>query len=353
MSSAVIEQRQLTHFDEVETLVPGEYESDISNSDVEIQVLSPSHVLNQRFQNVSPKKQKQKRHQSKGITTKDNASSIRFFIWGVTVLGVVIFGGASLYLSYSDGQSSVKQTSLVANAQVPSFQPVAEPGEAIGYSFSIDQSQSVAPNCEPSAQSAVQQQVLKNVAAVIQATGLSSLQVSCFSLSGQTKPAVRVVGYLDDRQYWMRVKGSLLQSETHLGMIVDHVASPAVRKTQIDQWLDEAGISSNVNTYLAQQGLVAELNIDTKGVQIWNEISKRYMEKFANNPQLYVVKDPRDMLQIHRISFGESPKIITKDGSIYEPGETLGNGYSIVSIQESGIKLKNKDGIYTYALSQD
>lgn len=165
---------------------------------------------------------------------------------------------------------------------------------------------------------------------------------------GEVPPVIAVSGYVDNRQAWIRAKEILRQDVQELGTLVDNVSSPEVRKTQLDRWIAQSDIKDKVQTYLSERGLIAKVNLNPSQVATWQAISKQYVKKFENNPELFVMRDPGDWLQIQSISFGDRPYLVTQGGAVLLPGAKLENGYSIVAIRRSGIELKDQFGSYTY-----
>lgn len=164
----------------------------------------------------------------------------------------------------------------------------------------------------------------------------------------EKEPVVVVSGYVNDRRTWMRAKEILAQDVEGLGTLVDEVSSPEVRKAQLESWISKSDIKGKVKTYLSERGLVAKVNLNPSQVDTWQRLAKEYVEKFDNNPELFVMRDPGDWLQIQSISFGARPYLVTSDGAVLSPGAKLSNGYSIVAIRRSGVELRDQFGTYTY-----
>lgn len=179
--------------------------------------------------------------------------------------------------------------------------------------------------------------------------GLAALEVSTRDArAGEDEPVIVVRGYVDDRRVWMRAKGIMEADLQGIGTFIDNVSSPEVRKAQLERWIASSDIKGKVQTYLSDRGLVAKVNLTPSQASVWEEISRRYVEKFDNRPELFVMRDPGNWLKVRSISFGERPYVVTEDGSVLTPGARLKNGYSVVSINRSGIELKDKFGSYTY-----
>lgn len=164
----------------------------------------------------------------------------------------------------------------------------------------------------------------------------------------EEEPVVVVTGYVPDRRSWMRAKDIIGHDLKSIGTLVDNVASPEVRKAQLERWISKSDLEGKVATYLSERGLIAKVNLNPSQVGVWEKIARRYVDTFDNTPELFVMRDPGDWLQIRSISFGARPHLVTSDGAVLAPGAKLSNGYSIVAIRPSGVELKDQFGSYTY-----
>ena len=184
------------------------------------------------------------------------------------------------------------------------------------------------------------------VQSLLKTLGFDQLKVSQRD-PNQTEraPVIVVEGYVAKRQDWNQAKQALTRD---LGTLIDKVASTTDRKQQLDRWIEAAGLTQQVKTYLAKAGIVAKIDLGSQQQFQWDEIVARFAATFHNEPMIYELSAPSSWLKIKSIRFGNEPAVVTHEGALLTEGARLSNGYQVVSIKKTGIELKDKFGSYVY-----